>query len=506
MVSAVNSFSASTNTDTLIDLKKDLEKGIRTGNLKWIKEILEIDNSLDEPLPNGLLPLNMAVCENRQEIVTLLLEKGADPQLRDSQNLNAIDHAALTHPELLKTILGFKLGKELNDLLKVKPGFLQLQEMKERAQKLILVTPITFMNMSEISRQAFTGQLAQKSAVDSEEDLNAFDENGLTPIHYAILGNQLASLEWLIEKGADLDATDREGNSLLHFAALKGSKDILDCLIQAGLDPNIQNDQGDTPMHFAALRDDLSTVEILSKAGATLDLRNQYDHSPLALIGSSSSERDPLKLNPLQLLMFATASVNLICQMAATSGWLSDTAAVAAANVAVGAAFISHMMEFAMVPGKNQAMHLLMQIMRTMSVWIEIPVRTYSLYYLGVSTLQGLKACMNNLYRKKAVAFNVFVHAVNMGQSLQVLANKCKLAWYPEKPPAAPIDLSKELQEGAEKYEVCKALHALEKQQALKYHPDKGGSHEGFLAMKAYFDSLFKLFGCEKKQEILTQA
>jgi len=504
MVSAVNSFSTPANTDTLIDLKKDLEKGIRTGNLKWLKEILEIDNSLDEPLPNGLLPLNMAVCENREEIVKLLLEKGANPQLRDSQNLNAIDHAALTHPELMKTILGFKLGKELKDLLKVKPGFLQLQEMKERAQKLILVTPITFMNMSETSRLTFTGQLAQKQAVDPNEDLDAFDENGLAPIHYAILGNQLASLDFLIENGADLNATDREGNSLLHFAALKGNKDILNRLIQAGIDPNIQNDQGDTPMHFAALRDDLSTVEVLSKAGAKIDLLNQYEHSPLALIGSSSSERDPLQLNSLQLLMFAAASVDWICQMAATSGWLSDQTAVIATNVAFGAAFVSHMMELAMIPKKNPALHLGMQIMRSMSVWIDIPVRTFSLYYLGVSTLQGLKACMNNLYRKKAVALNVFVHAVNTGHSLHALANKCKLAWYPEKP---PVDAIKELPESAEKYGVCKELESLKRQNALKYHPDKGGSNESFIAMNSYFDSLFKFLGClEKKQEILTPA
>ena len=54
------------------------------------------------------------------------------------------------------------------------------------------------------------------------EELNALDEfNGYTPLHYAVIADDLDSIEVLIKFGADLDARDSEGlNPMMHAVGL----------------------------------------------------------------------------------------------------------------------------------------------------------------------------------------------------------------------------------------------------------------------------------------------
>lgn len=110
-------------------------------------------------------------------------------------------------------------------------------------------------------------------------DINAFDEAGMTPLHYAIdNGNSFNALA-LIRDGADVDLNTRDGLTPLHIAArcrhstryVYGSalKTVLDHSI-IDTDIDIRDPWGMTPFHCAAEARDLEAMQLLILAGANL--------------------------------------------------------------------------------------------------------------------------------------------------------------------------------------------------------------------------------------------
>jgi len=61
--------------------------------------------------------------------------------------------------------------------------------------------------------------------------------------------------ELLIAKGADINAKDEYGWTPLHYAAIKGQKEVVELLIAKGADINSKNQSGETPLHEAAVGD-----------------------------------------------------------------------------------------------------------------------------------------------------------------------------------------------------------------------------------------------------------
>lgn len=91
--------------------------------------------------------------------------------------------------------------------------------------------------------------------------------------------DNIALLKLLIKHGADYKIALKKDNilskipidsttTLLHFAASRGNKDVINYLIDLGLYVNQLNGYGWTPLHFAAYEKNFSTVEALLQKGA----------------------------------------------------------------------------------------------------------------------------------------------------------------------------------------------------------------------------------------------
>ncbi len=432
-------------------MQRDLEIAIQKGNLQSVKEIFE--NRVEEgisvnfPINSEMMPLHMAIRENQPEIAAYLLERGANPELPDNQSLNAFDHAALMNSDpLLSLLLSHKLGKNLIEVQEqiAQKGDSYPEDVRNRIKNLCMVTGQDFMKMSDWSKASFTGVFPKVANIVPLHILNQKDLNGYAPVHYAVFGDKLAPLERLVEADANIQTLTVDGNSLLHFAALKGSKKMVDRLLELGLDPNLQNARGETPLHFAALEGNITALEIMMKAGGKLDVKNEDGISPLALVGASSQDKDPLKLNYLQLILFATASLDWLLQFGAYSGLISNSPLAVAARFTASIAMLSHQFENYLHPSPSSTLGWINKklgtsipdiyglaiptgtlILRNLFDWVDIPVRVYSIYYLGKSIMANANVCMKNLHRKQTVARNFFVHAVTAGHSIHSLAQKC---------------------------------------------------------------------------------
>jgi len=79
-------------------------------------------------------------------------------------------------------------------------------------------------------------------------EIDAQDEDGLTPLMFATLDGQHEVVELLIRKGAYLNQIDGEGETALHYATKYGQSKIAELLIANGADFNIRDYCGQTPL------------------------------------------------------------------------------------------------------------------------------------------------------------------------------------------------------------------------------------------------------------------
>jgi ankyrin repeat protein len=102
-------------------------------------------------------------------------------------------------------------------------------------------------------------------------NMSAFDNSDLTPLHYAVDCEDVATVEVLLNHSASVRACGSSG-APLHLAAQKGNNKIVMLLVQKGLpaDIDIQDNHGCTPLHLAASNGWLNTTKLLVWMGADM--------------------------------------------------------------------------------------------------------------------------------------------------------------------------------------------------------------------------------------------
>ncbi|MEO8256454.1 MAG: ankyrin repeat domain-containing protein [Acidobacteriota bacterium] len=90
-----------------------------------------------------------------------------------------------------------------------------------------------------------------------------------TPLHAALAANQTLVAGLLIGAGADLNAADAAGSRPLHLAAANNSLDVMKTLIAQGADISVSNRDGLTPLALAQSRHHKEAVALLQRHGAT---------------------------------------------------------------------------------------------------------------------------------------------------------------------------------------------------------------------------------------------
>ena len=110
-------------------------------------------------------------------------------------------------------------------------------------------------------------------------DVNARDNDGKTPLHYA---SKLDVVKHLVEHGADVNARDNNGRSPLTYVCEYAQKDyqnsmyIIEYLLKHGADVNAKNNNNDTPLMYACNPENMKVFEYLLEQYKFLFLHNSF--------------------------------------------------------------------------------------------------------------------------------------------------------------------------------------------------------------------------------------
>jgi len=139
--------------------------------------------------------------------------------------------------------------------------------------------------------------------VSQGADINAQDNYGQTPLHYAADKQIVDMVELLVSQGVDINAQDNYGRTPLLCSVENDRKDIVEILVSLGADINAKNDNGQTPLHRAVYHCNINLVELLVSLGADINAIDNNGETPLVMVNRTYSLREcPEKWRLLKIL------------------------------------------------------------------------------------------------------------------------------------------------------------------------------------------------------------
>ena len=155
-------------------------------------------------------------------------------------------------------------------------------------------------NVASLAEAGRDGDCDRINALIAEGvDVNARGKYGLTPLMYAMSGDNIKGFRRLLEAGADPNVETERGTAV-HWAARRRTPDFLEIVLAHGGNPN-ENPRLARPQHrttdisdrapiYDAIRSrNPENARLLIKAGADLEIRDWAGWTPLMLAASRHS-------------------------------------------------------------------------------------------------------------------------------------------------------------------------------------------------------------------------
>lgn len=107
-------------------------------------------------------------------------------------------------------------------------------------------------------------------------DVNAAQNDGTTPLHWAVYQVDESLVRELLRREADPDVTNNFGAAPLSDAARLANVSMVKQLLDAGADPEVANADGQTPLMLAAWNGSLEIAHALVAKGANVNATEQW--------------------------------------------------------------------------------------------------------------------------------------------------------------------------------------------------------------------------------------
>ncbi|HXL01820.1 MAG TPA: ankyrin repeat domain-containing protein [Candidatus Atribacteria bacterium] len=130
---------------------------------------------------------------------------------------------------------------------------------------IILIGSSLALRQEDFTELVKTGSLEEvKKAIEAGANVNARDENGMTPLMHAAGANQNPEvIKVLLEAGAEVNARDEDGwTPLMQAACFNQNPEVIKVLLEAGADGKIRCKEGKTAFDYAKENKHLRNTEV----------------------------------------------------------------------------------------------------------------------------------------------------------------------------------------------------------------------------------------------------
>jgi ankyrin repeat protein len=323
-----------------------IHEAAASGNLSALAALAEATNNLEARNELGLTPLQVAVLNGHFAAAALLVDNGANVNVRDPDGNTLLLQILLQERDFFvrdrpPTNWLDRMGQDPrkdtyakyltvgqneqgpNPVLQA-ASFLLACGVNAKATNHAGQTAIQLVTDEKTSRSIFFFDDDQtvllKLLGGAGGSFDAADADGNTPLHRLVHGffsiEAQDSISGLIAAGANVNATNNQGRTPLHMTIQPDYiwTDWMKMLLAAHADVNAQDTNGFTPLHLLALSkadyDQGEAAGLLIQAGAKPDILDDQGRTPLMLM--AGSDAFPWEIKSLvQALLDARANPNI---------------------------------------------------------------------------------------------------------------------------------------------------------------------------------------------------
>ncbi|XP_064627394.1 transient receptor potential cation channel subfamily A member 1 homolog isoform X2 [Lineus longissimus] len=258
-------------------LNISLHQCARDGNVDNMRRILDqlspnqIKRRINQHDEDLLSPLHYASRYNHFNIVKLLVDRGANVNDKGEDNATPLHYAARYRRQRVIRSRSLEPAETVDlKLVANNVGDEENEKTTSGAQTDISTTEGHQRKGSVVGpkeEESIVRYLVQKGA-----KINACDDYGLTPLHYAgMRGNEVAAKDLLSFTECMFEATDKGLMTALHLAATHNQVEVAQLLIDAGCSLRCLDEELSTPLHLACSEGSEQIVRMLFEAGEKLD-------------------------------------------------------------------------------------------------------------------------------------------------------------------------------------------------------------------------------------------
>ena len=219
-------------------------------------------------------PLSMASRRGHSKVARVLLEHGADTNIRNKTHCSPLDLASENgHVEVVRVLLENNANVNFCDQDKW-----------------------TALHLASISGEVAVARVLLKNGADA----NAKQIDGQTPLYWSI-NDGVAQV--LLEYRADPNARDGGNQTPLHGVMKYGRAGAARVLLENGVDANARDAKNRTPLHVASEEGLLHGVRLLLQYGADIHARDDKGQTPFQVASASASGFPGKHKDVMQLLL-----------------------------------------------------------------------------------------------------------------------------------------------------------------------------------------------------------
>ena len=269
---------------------------------KAVKIFLDHGADINYHHSEGSTILNDAVRNCKVEMVKLLLDKGANPRIKDGYGYTAMDALEECDNQTTKEIKNLFdkviLKGKNQTLLKVGKIKFKIEEKRSRLEKKKQETKAYTKTIKEVKNPIFTA-IAYKKNNDFDRYLKTIDNIELTNsdrktlLYVAVEEHNYYAIDKLLQNGADMNAMKEYWTyTPFTYASARNDLKAVQMFLDKGADANYQYKKSLTILALSVKQCNINMIKLLLDHGANAMLKDKRGDNAVASLGHCNQKKN----------------------------------------------------------------------------------------------------------------------------------------------------------------------------------------------------------------------